>query len=135
LVIDPVQMNIINRVTEGSALEGRHRFQGGLLLQGELRGEGEVRGRLVVWPGAKLVGRFRVWGELYLLGQIGQTGLPGQEADTPDAETEIECLSAVYVASTGVCSGSLSAPRLHLYEGATLVGPFRTLKPERRAAG
>lgn len=128
LVIDPVQMNIINRVAEGAALEGRFRFQGGLLLQGSLRGEGEIEGRLVVWPGAQLIGRFRVWGELYVLGQIGQ---PGAAAD---AETDIECLSAVYVGSQGVCSGRLAAPRLHLYEGAVLHGPFQTLKADRRNA-
>jgi hypothetical protein len=128
LVIDPVQMNIVNRVAEGCDLEGCTRFVGGLLLQGTLRGEGEIEGRLVVWPGARLEGRYRVWGELYVLGQLGRS-------DTePDPHTHVECLSTVYVASSGLCSGHLSAPRLHLYEGATLLGPFRTLRPDRPSA-
>ncbi|MBN8487120.1 MAG: polymer-forming cytoskeletal protein [Burkholderiales bacterium] len=124
LVIDPVRLGIVNRLAEGSVIEGRVRYAGGLLLQGELGGQGEIVGRLVVWPGGLLRGRFRVLGDLYLLGRAG--------ADVPEADpdTVIECQGTVYVASSGISTGTLLAARLRMYDGATLQGPFRTLRGE-----
>lgn len=124
LVIDPVRLGIVNRVAEGCVLDGQQRVLGGLLLQGELAGRGEVVGRLVVWGSGVIRGRFRVRGDLYLLGRAG--------ADLPDGDTDpdtvIECQGTVYVASTGVSTGTLLASRLRMYDGATLQGPFRTLR-------
>lgn len=124
LVIDPVRLGIVNRLAEGSMIEGRVRYTGGLMLQGELGGQGEIAGRLVIWPGGQLRGRFRVLGDLYLLGRAG--------ADVPDADpdTVIECQGTVYVASSGISTGTLLAARLRMYDGATLQGPFRTLRGE-----
>lgn len=125
LVIDPVKMNIVNRVAAETAMSGAFHFQGGLLLQGSLNGEGEIAGRLVVWHDAKLVGRFRVLGDLYLLGRLGDA------ADDIDESTVIECQGTAYVASTGVSSGTLIAARLRMYDGAVLQGPFKTLRGEQ----
>ena len=125
LVIDPVKMNIVNRVAAETTLSGAFHFQGGLLLQGSRNGEGEIAGRLVVWHDAKLVGRFRVLGDLYLLGRLGDT------ADAIDESTVIECQGTAYVASTGVSCGTLIAARLRMYDGAVLQGPFRTLRGEQ----
>ena len=124
LVIDPVRLGIVNRVAEGCVLDGRQRFAGGLLLQGELRGQGEIAGRLVVWPGGQIRGRFRVMGDLYLLGRAG-----ADVGDT-DADTVIECQGTVYVAASGISTGTLLAARLRMYDGATLQGPFRTLRSD-----
>ena len=125
LVIDPVRMNIVNRIAPGSALDGHVQYTGGLLLQGSLRGQGEIGGRLVVWQGAQLQGEFRVLGDLYVFGQIG-TG-----ADGVDELTRIECHGTVYLAASAVCTGRLSAARLRMYDGASLHGPFTSLRPER----
>ena len=38
LLLDPVAMNIVNRVAEGCVLAGQLHFKGGLLLQGRLDG-------------------------------------------------------------------------------------------------
>jgi cytoskeletal protein CcmA (bactofilin family) len=122
LVIDPVKMNITNRVAEGTALSGRQRFEGGLLLQGTLDGGGEIAGRLVVWHTGQLRGRFRVLGDLYVLGQVGAT------TDTADPDTLVECQGTAYVASTGISTGTIIATRLRMYDGATLQGPFKTLR-------
>jgi hypothetical protein len=124
LVIDPVRMNIVNRVAAGTELNGQFDFKGGLLLQGTLRGSGEIAGRLVVWHSGQITGRFRVIGDLYVLGQLGE------DADATDERTLVECLGTVFVASTGVCTGHLAAPRLRMYDGATLRGPFRTLRAD-----
>lgn len=125
LVIDPVAMNIVNRVAEGTMLNGELLFKGGLLLQGTLRGSGEIAGKLVIWHTGQLQGKFRVLGDLYVLGHLGGV------ADEADATTQVECQGTVHVASTGICTGSLSASRLRLYDGGVLQGPFRTLKHDR----
>ncbi|MFZ2988593.1 bactofilin family protein [Ideonella sp.] len=129
LIIDPVQMNIVNRVAEGCHLNGEFQFKGGLLLQGKLSGQGEIAGKLVIWNTGQLQGQFRVLGDLIVLGQLGAEALA--DGQLADAATRIECLGTVFVASTGVCTGSLSASRLRLYEGGVMHGPFRTLRHER----
>jgi cytoskeletal protein CcmA (bactofilin family) len=124
LVIDPVKLNITNRITEDSALDGQLNFKGGLLLQGNLSGRGEIAGRLVIWHTGQLRGRFRVLGDLYILGHLGGV------ADEVDEDTVIECQGTAYVASTGVCTGTLLAHRLRMYDGAVLQGPFKTLRSD-----
>jgi cytoskeletal protein CcmA (bactofilin family) len=119
LVIDPVKMQIVNRIAAGTVLGGDFHFKGGLLLQGTLQGLGEIAGRLVVWHDARLVGRFRVLGDLYLLGHLG---------DTTASDDEVDGQGTAYVASTGVSTGTLIAAKLRMYDGAILQGPFRTLR-------
>ncbi|MCA6216752.1 polymer-forming cytoskeletal protein [Ideonella sp. B7] len=126
LLLDPVALNIVNRIAEGTVLEGTLNFKGGLLLQGTLRGEGEIAGRLVIWHTGQLQGRFRILGDLIVLGHLGGV------TDDTDPGTVVECQGTVQVASTGVCTGSLSAARLRLYDGGVLQGPFRTLRHERQ---
>lgn len=121
LTIDPVAMNVINRVSGGSHLSGQQTFQGGLLVQGEIAGSLEVRGRLIVWAGGQVSGRVKIWGDLYLFGQLGA---PGQD----ESATVVECMGTAYIASTGVSSGTLLAQRIRMYDGAQLQGPFKTLK-------
>lgn len=125
LVIDPVKMNIVNRIAADTVLAGDFLFKGGLLLQGTLQGVGEIAGRLVVWHDARLIGRFRVLGDLYLLGQLGEAT---ETDDEVDDQTEIECQGTAYVASTAVSTGTLIAAKLRMYDGAVLQGPFRTLR-------
>ena len=125
LVIDPVKMNIVNRIAADTVLAGDFLFKGGLLLQGTLQGVGEIAGRLVVWHDARLIGRFRVLGDLYLLGQLGEAT---ETDDEVDDQTEIECQGTAYVASSGVSTGTLIAAKLRMYDGAVLQGPFRTLR-------
>lgn len=121
LTIDPVAMNVVNRVSAGSVLTGQHAYQGGLLVQGEVSGSLDVRGCLIVWGGAKVSGRVKIWGDLYLFGQLGQ-------AEQPDASTLLECMGTAYIASTGVSHAALFAQRIRMYDGAQLHGPFKTLR-------
>ncbi|HJV68813.1 polymer-forming cytoskeletal protein [Ideonella sp.] len=125
LVIDPVKMNIVNRIAADTVLAGDFLFKGGVLLQGTLQGVGEIAGRLVVWHDARLIGRFRILGDLYLLGQLGEAT---ETEDEVDEQTEIECQGTAYVASSGVSTGTLIAAKLRMYDGAVLQGPFRTLR-------
>lgn len=121
LVIDPLGMNIVNRVAPESKLQGDVFFSGGVLVQGDLAGKGQVQGRMVVWHGAQVSGHFRVVGDLYVFGRIGAI-------DADAKNTVIECLGTAYIASTASTTGTITAQRLRLYEGADLQGPFRTIK-------
>lgn len=125
LIIDPVKMHIVNRIAAGTSLDGRFEWKGGLMLQGTLQGSGEIAGRLVVWHTGQLLGHFRVLGDLYLLGHVGGV------VDDVDASTVIECHGTTYIASTGVCTGTILAAKLRMYDGATLQGPFKSLKSGR----
>jgi cytoskeletal protein CcmA (bactofilin family) len=125
LVIDPLKMNIVNRIAAGTVIDGDQHFRGGLLLQGTLRGSGRVAGRLVIWTGGRLTGRHQVMGDLYVLGRLGA------DVDGTDDDTVVECLGTAYVSSTGVSTGHIVAARLRMYDGAVLQGPFSTLRPEQ----
>lgn len=120
LTIDPIAMNIVNRVAAGSRLSGPMVFDGGLLVQGEISGDIQVNGRLIVWNGGIVHGQIRVMGDFYLFGQLGLSNA------APD-DTTLKCLGVAYVANTGVATGTLLAGRLSLYSGADLQGPFRTI--------
>lgn len=125
LTIDPVAMNVVNRVSAGSTLEGDCLYHGGLLVQGEVKGSLDVRGCLIVWADGKVSGRVKVWGDLYLFGQLG----PQHEADDGGAApTVVECMGTAYIAATGVSNGTLFSHRIRMYDGAQLNGPFKTLK-------
>jgi cytoskeletal protein CcmA (bactofilin family) len=123
LTIDPIAMNVVNRISAGSLLSGEYAFKGGLLVQGEIHGELETRGRLIIWAGGQVSGRIKIFGDLYVFGQLGIPGLP---EDT----TVVECLGTAYIASTGISSGTLLAHRIRMYDGAQLQGPFKTLKED-----
>ncbi len=121
LVVDPLGMNIVNRIAPESNVRGDVAFQGGLLVQGNLSGSGQIAGRLIVWQGAQVQGHFRVVGDLYVFGRIGAAG-----ADA--TKTVIECMGTAYIASSASTTGTITAQRLRLYEGADLQGPFKTIK-------
>jgi len=121
LTLDPIAMNVVNRVAAGTHLDGQLHFEGGLLVQGELSGQIQVNGRLIVWTDGEVRGRIRVAGDLYLFGRLGA-------ADADALDTTVECTGMVCVAQTGVSTATLIARRLQLYEGAHMRGPFKTLK-------
>lgn len=121
LTLDPIAMNVVSRVASGCQLNGDLRFEGGLLVQGEVSGTLRVNGRLIVWTGGLVRGRIRVLGDLYLFGHLG-------DANGNPHETSLECTGMAYVSKTAVSTGTLMARRLQLYEGADLRGPFKTLK-------
>lgn len=121
LTLDPIAMNVVNRVAAGCQLSGELQFEGGLLVQGEVSGQIRVHGPLIIWTGGVVRGRVRVTGNLYLFGRLGA-------ADADARDTSLECQGMACVSKTGVSTGTLMARRLQLYEGADLQGPFKTLK-------
>lgn len=121
LEIDPIAMNVVNRVAAGTHLGGDLKFEGGLLVQGEVSGNVRVNGRLIIWTGGVVRGQVWVTGDLYLFGRLGAPSASPQD-------TVMKCMGMAYVANTGVATGTLMASRLKLYDGADLQGPFQTLK-------
>lgn len=122
LTLDPIAMNVVNRVAAGSALSGNLTFEGGLLVQGELSGQVRVNGRLIIWTGGVVSGQVEVTGDFYLFGRLGKPGADVQA-------TQLACQGMAFVSKTGISNGTLEARRLQLYEGADLQGPFKTLQP------
>ncbi len=124
LTIDPVAMQVVNRVAAGCRLSGELVYQGGLLLQGEISGQVRVKGPLIVWAGALLHGRIKVYGDVYLFGQFGTDhGRP--------IDSQLSCNGTAFIAHSGLSTGTLLARRLQIYEGADLRGPFRMLRRRR----
>ena len=121
LEIDPIAMNVVNRVASGTKLVGDLQFEGGLLVQGEVSGDVRVNGHLIIWTGGVARGQIWVTGDLYLFGQLGAPSANPQD-------TVMKCMGMAYVANTGVATGTLMASRLKLYDGADLQGPFQTLR-------
>jgi len=124
LTIDPVAMNVVNRVAPGCRLNGDLIYEGGLLLQGEISGQIRVKGPLIVWGGGLLHGRIKVYGDLYLFGQFGRD-------EGRSLESQLKCNGTAFVSHSGVTTGTLLARRLQIYEGADLRGPFRMLRQRR----
>jgi len=124
LTIDPVAMNVINKIAYGTSLNGQLTFEGGVLVQGRLGGEVQVNGRVIVWVGGLLKGKVKVLGDMYIFGQLGELGADPEQ-------TRVECFGTLYVANTGVTTGILCAHHLMLYEGADLQGPYSTLRPAK----
>ena len=122
LTIDPVAMNVVNRVAYGTSLNGEISFEGGVLVQGRLGGDVHIKGRVIVWQGGLLKGRVRVFGDMYIFGQLGELGASADD-------TQVECLGTMYLANTGVSTARVTARHLMMYEGADLQGPFTTLRP------
>lgn len=121
LTLDPIALNVVNRVASGCRLNGRLRFEGGLLVQGDLSGNLHVNGRLIIWEGGCVRGRVQVHGDVYVFGQLG-------DLDPAAPDTKLESNGMVCVAQTGVSTAMLLARRLQLYEGADVKGPFKTLR-------
>ena len=122
--VDPLAMNLVNRLASGTVAKGAQAFQGGLLLQGQWLGNGLVRGNLVVWHDALLVGRFRVEGDLYVFGHLGSDGIEA-------TETYIECQGTTFMAQTARSSASILTIGLRLYDGADISGIIKTMKGQR----
>lgn len=122
IVIDPVAMNIVNRVAPGSVQSGTYRCAGGLLVEGKIEGDIEVTGGpLLLMPEGEITGSVRADGEAYLLGTISARS----EQDLSDLEVG----GIVYLAETLRAKANITAGAFVTYHGAQLEGHIRTSPP------
>lgn len=121
VVIDPVKMNIVNRIAAGSRSQGQLWFSGGLLLQGHHVGDLDIRGGpLVVVEGASVTGKVIVHGDAYLFGCFGSAG-------EGSPETQVTVYGVMHLTSKSETNGHLRCEQLATYDGAKINGKVETL--------
>jgi cytoskeletal protein CcmA (bactofilin family) len=120
LVIDPVAMNIVNRVAAGSRCNGVNEYAGGLIVEGSIVGDLVVAdGPLVLMDGGSIQGNVRVKGDAYLFGRI-------QKRDD-DALSEVQVDGVVYLAESVVAQTNITAGAFKTFEGAQIEGRIKTI--------
>lgn len=119
VVIDPVAMNIVNKIAGGTIAAGKITTEGGLLVEGQFTGEVKVtKGPLVLMEGAKLAGQIEVDGDAYVFGVIGEA----------NAEpTNLTVTGELHLTSTSEIHGHARFGKLATYEGAKLHAKFDSL--------
>jgi len=119
--IDPVAMNIVNRVAAGTVQKGSCRWAGGLLIQGRIEGDLEVvGGPIVLMPGGEIAGNIRGDGEAYLFGKV--------LAQSDDELSELDIGGTVYLAETLHAKANITAGAFKSWEGAQVEGRIKTMK-------
>lgn len=123
VVIDPARMNIVNKLAAGSKSAGSIDFAGGLMLQGEHRGELVVRdGPLVLWQGSRLAGHAIVYGDTYVFGTLGEPG---------DQKTSITVMGTLFLTASAVVHGKMRYRKLATYDGAQIHGALETITEQQ----
>lgn len=119
LVIDPVAMNIVNRIAAGTKITTPvMECGGGLIIDGALAGNVWVSdGPLVLWSGGRFKGSLYVQGDAYLFGVIEPNG-----AD----KTQLVVTGTVYLAHTLRAKGDIAAGAFRTFQGATTEGLIRS---------
>lgn len=125
LVIDPVAMNITNKIAADTLSGGTLTCKSGLLLEGEHRGELVVHGTLVCTAGSRLVGKSIVHGDVYVFGQLG---------DGQGDKSQLTVHGTLHLTKDAVAYGDMECARFATYDGAKIQGGFTTLvSPEPQA--
>ncbi len=123
LIIDPLAMNIVNRVAPGSSCSGTFCYEGGVLIQGRVDGTIQVTGGpLVLMPEGELAGDVVAKGEAYLFGAV--------HASKDGALSELDVQEAVFLASSLKAQANITAGAIKSYEGAQVEGRIKTVRRE-----
>ena len=124
IVIDPVGMNIVNRIAPGTKSTGTLECSGGLLVQGHFEGTLVVTdGPLVLMQGGVISGDFDCQQDAYLFGTIAQK--PGGE------QSQLTVGGAAFMADTLEAKADITAGVFKTYEGAQVDGRIRTGRKDR----
>lgn len=124
IVIDPVHMNIVNRIAPGTKSSGTLECSGGLLVQGRFEGTLVVTdGPLVLMQGGVISGDFDCMQDAYLFGTI--------EAKPGGEQSQLTVGGAAFMAETLDAKADITARDIKTYEGALVDGRIRTVRKER----
>lgn len=121
VVIDPITMGILTKISAGSSFTGDNVVDGGLMLEGQCNGKLVVNGILVVWEGAILRGDVTVSGDAYIFGKVGSKG---------DADTKLTVHGELHLSSKSEASGRIRYGKLAWYTGAQVNGAIEPLEDE-----
>lgn len=121
LDIDPVAMNIVNRIAAGSHHVGTFKWEGGLMIQGKIEGEiSVVGGPILLMPEGEMAGVIRGDGKAFLCGKIG----PRSNTEL----SEVDVAGSVFLTETLTAHANITAASFKFYEGAQVEGKIKTLR-------
>lgn len=117
VVIDPLVMNITNKIAIGTAISGSANFDGGVLIEGEFAGDMKVAGPLVLLSSGRMNGRIEVTGDAYIFGVVADT----------DPSTLLEVRGELHLTNQCKVAGSMKYNRVAIYQGAHINGNVTSL--------
>lgn len=121
IVIDPVAMNILNRVAPGTRQSGVLHCAGGLMVEGTIEGEVHVTGGpFVLMPNGLIRGKVVADAEAYLFGTV--------QALSENVLSELDVAGAVFLTETLRAEANITAGAIKSYEGAQVEGRIKTVK-------
>lgn len=119
ITIDPVAMNIVNRIAPGTTQSGELICNGGLMVEGTLTGTVTINGGpLVLRTQGVISGNVTVNHDAYLLGTITEQG--------DGSLSEIIASGTVFLAATLNAAANIQAGAMKTYEGSRIDGRIRT---------
>jgi cytoskeletal protein CcmA (bactofilin family) len=119
IIIDPVAMNIVNRIAPGSTFRGVLECNGGLMIQGTLEGDAKVfGGPVVLMQEGVIKGDVQCTGDLFLFGKVvvKETG----------EFSELSANGAAFLAETMDAHANITSSAIKTYEGAQIHGRIST---------
>lgn len=124
IIIDPVGMNIVNRIAPGSKFVGEFESVGGLLIEGTFVGNVLVsEGPLVLMEHGTITGNVTCEDDAYLFGKIHPKD--GEE------HSELIAGGAVFMAQTLEARTNITAGAIKTYDGAQVDGRIRTVRKSK----
>lgn len=127
IIIDPVGMNIVNRIAPGTKFKGTIECSGGLLVQGNFEGDVTVvNGPMVLMQEGVIKGNIKCDGDAFLFGKI--------EPKDSDEPSDLTAAGDVFMAQTLDAKANITAAGIRSYEGAQVDGRIRTVRKEKAAA-
>lgn len=125
--IDPVGMNIVNRIAPGTKFKGTLECTGGLMVQGQFEGElNIVGGPLVLMQDGVITGDVKCDQDAYLFGRIA----PKESSE----HSELDAGGAVFMAETMDAKANITASAIKTFEGAQVDGRIRVMRRERHVS-
>lgn len=119
IIIDPVGMNIVNRIAPGSTFRGNMECHGGLMVQGTLDGNARVTGGpVVLMQEGTIKGDVNCSGDMYLFGTVDLK-------DTGE-QSELVASGAAFLADTLDAKANITSAAIKTYEGAQIHGRIST---------
>lgn len=123
VVIDPVAMNITNKIAFGTSFNGDLTCKSGVLIEGNFSGNLTIEeGPLVLMDGAHLNGKIDVAGDAYIFGTIGEFS---------NDSTQVVVRGELHLTSGCQVFGRIIYSKIAMYEGAQVHGTVQTLKAAR----
>jgi cytoskeletal protein CcmA (bactofilin family) len=119
ITIDPIAMNVVNRVAPGTQQGGSLKCVGGLLVQGRIEGDLVIQGGpLIVMREGEVAGVIKCDGDAYIFGKIA--------VQSENVFSELVATGNVILSETAVADANIRARSFKMYPGGQLSGQVDT---------